>query len=63
VEVEKMEDIYQPYIKQLLKPGLRFSLPLPPSLIHTVPASGNTQISFYGLYKLVQAPKVSKVTS
>ena len=26
-------------------------------------ASGNTQISFHGLYKLVQAPKVSKVTS
>ena len=25
--------------------------------------SGNTQISFHGLYKLVQAPKVSKVTS
>ena len=26
-------------------------------------SSGNTQISFHGLYKLVQAPKVSKVTS
>ena len=25
--------------------------------------SGNTRISFHGLYKLVQAPKVSKVTS
>ena len=31
--------------------------------VATLPASENTQISFHGLYKLVQAPKVSKVTS